>query len=413
MICFEIVCIVMIAINYYINRRMINVISIFAIPYMIVIPVNNLLMTRYGFFEISNKVIIMILVGLVCIFMGSIVADIRKRVSKTKVIVDYEQNNCKFDYYKLKKMLRYTFCVEFIVVLKFFYIVFSKGIGYLSTSAYEGELIHGILGHVFLTIYPLVPILFYYWLKNKAEKKYLIATIVCIVLLFFTFVKYHVIGMIVLIYLFCALEDHKYLKKGAVVVLSLVAFAFVFNYFSVFLIRGTTSLISKNYYFNHLWNYIAGSLIYDNQIFVDGVRNNISIGYKIGTFLSAPINLFINALWGVKIFPHEAQRFLSMGNNAEKGNVVDAIGYLYPSKGSAIEILLWICILFLVGLLFTLIYNREIKKKRRFSIKLCVFMTFWMFFSFFGTFYVSFTPWEILLWSVIMPNLFDKRVKFK
>lgn len=399
----------MMLINFYINRRIINIFSAFAIPYMIIIPINNLFMVKYGFYKISEKVIGMLLVAFICIFAGGLLAEINLRVSKTQMIIDYEQSDQKFDFYKIKKMKNYVLIVEVITLLRFLYICFSKGFAYLTTEEYSGALLHGVLGHVFLTTYPLIPILFYYWLKNKRQVIYLLATLLGIVLLFLTFVKYHSIGIILLIYLFVSLEDHKYIKKGAVILGAAAIVLFVLNYFITFFIRGTITSLKSNYYLEHLWNYIAGSLIYDNHIFMEGVRNGVSIFYKIGTFSLAPVNIFLNYFLNIKLCPHNKLSFHYVGSNGEKGNVVDAIGYLYPSKGDMSDIVLWGMFLIAIGFLFTKLYIRGIKTKGKFSITLCSFITFYMVLSFFGTFYISFTPWEILMWSVIMLQVFDKR----
>lgn len=412
-ILFLAVCMLMIGIDYKINKRLINVISVFAIPYIVVIPINNWIMVKYGFYLISDRVILMILTGLIMIFAGGIVADYRKRASKTNVIIDYEQSVHKLKFYRMKRMRLYVFLVEFITVARFLIILFQQGISYVSTDAFSGTLLRGILGHLFLTIYPCIPIIFYYWLNHKKEQSYLFLSLIGIALLFLTFVKYHSIGMILFIYFFVSIEDHKYLKKGAAAVVILAAGMFVMNYFISFVIRGTTSLLKENYYLEHLWNYLAGSLIYDNRIFNEGVRIDTNILYKLGSFILTPLNQFTNVMFGVKFCPHQALPFQYVAMNGERGNVVDAIGYLYPSQKGAFDIAIWCLVLVIIGFIFTKIYTAGLKRRDRFATTLCAFMTFFMAFSFFGTFYVNFTCWEILFWCVVMPKIFDKRIVIK
>ena len=67
----------------------------------------------------------------------------------------------------------------------------------------------------------------------------------------------------------------------------------------------------------------------------------------------------------------------------------------------------------LIGLFLALIFNLEMKKRNHCMIFLSAFLTFYIALSFFGTFYINITPWEILFWSAIIPLFFDKRVKIK
>lgn len=410
-IVFVVCCVAMIGIDFYINRRIISLVSILCVPYMIIIVLNNFIAVRMGFYKVGDEVIEMLLLGIGCFSLGTIVTNFRKKITKiNKALSSYEVEN-KFKFYKMRIMLKYVLGVEVLVVIRLLLVVLSKGIGYVTTSEFEGQLIRGIMGHIFLTIYPLIPILFLFWLKNKKKTLYLIATIIAIILFFFTFVKYHVIGMIVLLYFFAAYEDSQYVKKGGILVSVMAITLFVGNYFVTFLVRGVFSVVGGNYYIKHLWTYLAGSLIYDNLIFSSGVRVDTSILYKLGSFVFAPVNLFLDKILGKKICPHSSLSFIPMGTNGERGNVIDAIGYLYPSEGSRLQVVGFMLILFSIGVIFSLIYNKALKKRNQFSIMICTFMTFFVFFSFFGTFYVSVTPWEILFWSQVIPLFFDKRIK--
>ena len=51
-----IICTCFLVTEYVITRRFINVFTVFVIPYMFIIPFNNLIMVRYGFYSITNGV---------------------------------------------------------------------------------------------------------------------------------------------------------------------------------------------------------------------------------------------------------------------------------------------------------------------------------------------------------------------
>ncbi len=407
---FLIIGIAIVYIDYWINRRIISVISVLTIPYLVIVPLNNWYAVKFGFYSIENKTILMLMLALVCFFIGNMFANMKRRVSKTKVIIDYEQNHTKFELYKMKNMLVYVYAVEFTGICRLLSIIADEGVHYLSTSDFEGLLIQGIWGHLLLTAYPLVPILFYYYTESK-KQSYLIASLLYIGLLFFTFVKYHSIGAIVLIFLFVAFENRKYIKRGAVLVTLVTIVAFISNYFITFLIRGTTAKVQRSYYFRHLWNYIAGSLIHDNTIWSTGVGENQDTLYRLVSVVLTPVNVVLSKIAGIRLVPPVSIPYVWVGNNGEKGNVLDAIGYLFPGRMTIGNIFLFGIILVFVGWLFGAIYNHAIRVKGHFAVGICAFLTFFCFFSFFGTFYIHLPPWEIIFWCFLMPRVFDKRVK--
>ena len=230
-------------------------------------------------------------------------------------------------------------------------------------------------------------------------------------MIFLTLVKYHCIGMLVLIFFFISLEESKYIKKGIILLVILVIFVFVLNYFFVFSVKGTTNLVSNSFYFNHLWNYVAGSLIYDNYIFSGDIDILHNVGYRFFSLFVAPINLFVRKFTGKAIFTCGIREFQFMGINGERGNVVDMIGYLFPVEQSIKEYIIFGLVIITLGYIFNMVYRRMINIEMHFLIFVASFLTFFIFFSFFGPFYVNFTPWEILAWSFIMLKIFDNRLK--
>ncbi len=413
-VAFAILCALIIYISYYISHHIINVVTVFSAPYMLIIPLNNILMVKLGFYLISNQTIYMVTGCLLCIFIGYIVANVffRSKVGRKE---EFEsENEDIFSYYNICAMIKYTFFVEIIVFFRFVFIIVSKGLPYIATSDFEGQMLRGPLGHMLLTICPIVPVLFLYWLNNKRKFKYLVATIVCVGLLFTTFIKYHVIGMIVLIYLFVSIEEEKYARKGLLILVISAIGLFISNYLLSFIVGGVNSKVAQEFYYNHFWAYVSGSLINDNKIFTEGIRVGVSIFYKLGSALFALPNVFLSTLFGFSICPHKALAFQYVGNREQTSNVVDTFGYYFPSKGSFTEIILYVIVLILIGILFSVIYEKSVSKRNHLRVTICIFMTFFAFFSFFGTFYVLMVPWEMLLWSAIILTVFDKRkiIKF-
>lgn len=377
-------------------------------------------MVNYGFYEISDSVLLLLICVFLCFMLGSIIVDVRDKklnsnlftkqilLKKTKA-VDFSEK--KFDRYRMKSMLKYVIFVEITAILRLGFNLLKGGLSYISSDAFQGVLFSGVLGHLLITAYPLIPICFYYWLKHKKQKLYLIVSVCYECLIFCTFVQYHSIGMIVLIFLFVCLEDPKYVKKGIVLVIGIAIGLFILSYFVLFSIRGDTSSLRENYYIERLWNYIGGATIYCNNIFTKGILKDVSIGYKLCSFFVAPINFFLNKIFGFSIFPAVELDYLAVATNGELGNVISTIGYLYPYGADAVDIIIYFCVFVIFGVVLTALYNRSATKTYRLHVPVCVMLTFWVFFSFFGQFFVLFVPWEILMWSFVMPWLFMRQNK--
>ena len=413
---FALICVVLICVCYYISHDMINIVSVFTVPYMLIIPINNLFMVHRGFYLISDQVIYLISGSLFCIFIGYILTNSYLKVHKRKNIYREQQIELKFSQYKMQGMLKYVLFAEIIVLIRLSLIILQNGIAYISNESFSGHMLRGPLGHLLLTIYPLVPILFLYWLKDKRQFPYLIATVLCVGLLFTTFVKYHVIGIAVLIYLFVSLEDRKYLHKGLIMVSAVAISAFVLNYFISFALRGIVSRVAQDYYVNHLWNYMAGSLIHDNWIFTRGTFIGLSTIWKITRAIITPLNALVSALFGVEMTTPKVVNpvgMVSVGSNGEVGNVLDTFGWFFPSKGSLPEIIFTFLFFVFIGCFFTLVYNNSMRKNNTFYITISVMLTFFCFFSFFAEFYNLLPCWEILVYSIIIPKFFDRRIKIR
>ena len=414
--------ILMIWFNYKITQRIINVITVLTLPYAVLIPINNYVMYRFGFYLIKDEVILMILGAFLCIFIGSLIADIpyskkhdKKGGGSQIVNIGRAVKSEKESRYKWAAMIRYVWFVNILTFFRLLLIILRRGLNYIGTEDFSGALTSGLLGHLFLSITPLVPILLYYWLNHKRSIQYLITAIVSVALFFLTFVKYHVIGIAVASYLLISYENRKYIRKGGIILVAGGTAVFILNYFFSFFLRGVASNVNSNYYFFHFWNYASGSFIYDNRIFEQGIRVGTSIFYKLGTFIFAPVNLFTNAIFNYRFFPHEPQPHYLVATNGQIGNVVDAIGYLYPSKGTIIDIFIFAIIMLFIGCVFTLIYNHNAdtaRKRNTYPTVMVYFLSYFVFLSFFGTFYINSVPYEILFWCWLMMKIFDKRVRF-
>lgn len=406
LIIFELIVFGIASLDYMITKQLINPFTIMALPYAIIIPVNNIIFSRYGFYIISNDVLRMLLLGFSMFFLGTAIIRFRRnRIHCMQNLRSVEIDNN----YKMKSLLVYCLMVEFVVIIRAIFLIRGKGFYYLSYN--EGVLLTGPAGHLLLTIFPVNGVLLYHWLKNKRKWVYLLATLICIGLYFMTFVKYHVIGLVIYMYLLLAYQDKRYVKTGAMMMAAFVLLLFIGNYFLSFIQVGVINQIHWSFYMNHFWKYVAGGMIYDNKIFELGIYN-VSVMYRIGTIIFALPNMFLNKFLGVTFFPGISIPPIRVADNGEITNVVDAIGYFYPSDASISEIGVFCVFMMLFGIISAALFMQARRNYSRFPFAYISFITYFLFLSFFGIFAKLETPWEILVWSLIIPLCFDKRITY-
>ncbi len=409
---FTIGCILLTGLSCLTARRVLNVVAILIIPYALLVPVNNYMMVRFGFYPINDEVLWMLLGAFICFFLGSAAVDSffsRRQIPGEMELLKGRDGISEINW---DAMFFYACAVALITFLRLALFVRGHGMSAVGEEAFSGYLTSGMAGHIFLSSAPLIPVMFYYWLKNPGRIRFLLAVLCLTGLFFMTMIKYHVISIAIATYFLAAVEDKKYLKTGGILLAAGGVGVFLMNYFFSFLVRGVAGNIDNSFYMNHFWNYAAGSLVYDNRIFINGIRTDVSIFYKLGSFVAAPVNLFLVGLFGFRLFPHETQRHYLVADNGEKGNVIDAIGYLFPSKGSVVDILIFGIVILLLGALFSWIFHSMYMKsvrENRLPVMLAFFMTYFVFLSFFGTFYINLVPYEILFWCGVMMFVFDKR----
>ena len=379
-------------IEYFITKRFFNPTTILSWPFIIVIFINKIFGNKYGFYDINEKTINKITIGILFFFVGSISSTIIKKYigiknnRKTSLIIKYNIDNIYI----------YVMGVAVINLMRLVLVLHKYGVkNFIVNDGMNGLLMTGIFSHMLLSSYPLVAILISHALKKK-EYKFLFPVILIFIVIYFTFVKYHMISLVLIIIIYLNIENPKMFSKTVPVLIVTPIIIFFANYLTNFNARGITA--ENDYILKHLINYISGGLIYDS-ISPNFSYNNYGLLEIIVMILMVIPNLFINLLWGRKVYPYETMQFYSMGWNGENGNVINTISFLFSSKNIIGTILLIIFLGIIVGSLYS-------KDQSKYLLMAAVY-TF-VFLSFYATFLVLVPPWEMIIFSLIMPKLFLK-----
>ncbi|WP_278704006.1 oligosaccharide repeat unit polymerase [Parabacteroides goldsteinii] len=398
-ILFVIIVSIMVLYQRWKEGNWVNLISVFMGPYIPLVFLNNFFVYKNGFDKINDDVLVMILTSFIVFFSGSLLFKVKKNSTNKE-----EDNVSKLSRYDFKKMRTFLIFIGLIGIVKII-ILYLQGSFSSNIDDVEGVMGGGAIGHLLLASYSLLPIYFMYWTYNR-KLTILMPIILIMIVTFSSFVKYNIIGLFVSFFLFLALYRKSVLKRSLLILVSFVGVVFYVNYAISFVVVGND--MTTQFILNHFWMYIAGSLIYDNYIFLYGIRPGIGVFYKLGTFIFALPNMFLEKTFDFKLFPHVRQEDLSISDFGETSNVVDAIGYLYPSKCDVLEVIIFYVILFILGALMAYIYKKHMKSSKYYDVFIVNFLCYFVFFSFFGTFYINSAPWEILIYSIFIPKLFIK-----
>lgn len=381
--------------------RWLNLISLLMAPYVVIVFFNNYFVYKIGFYKISDDVILMLLMAFVAFFCGSLLFKYKHKPHS-------EDDNLKIlEHYNINKIKWFLYVVGIIGLIKAI-ILYRDGVIFNEDADSEGIMGNGIVAHMLLATYSVLPIYFLYWTYKRGTVR-LIPVVLIIVVAFSSLIKYNVIGPVVSLFIFVSIYRTSLLRKSSAFMGVFVIVFFVFNYALGFAIAGVSDEIGPEFYMGHFWKYFSGSVIYDNYIFTTGIRVDTSIFYKLMTFIFALPNMFLGKFFDIALFPHISQQMRDVSDFGEGSNVVDAIGYLYSSKGDFSDVLLYIIVFFFIGILFSYLYKSHLERKRVFDTFLANFLTYFVFLSFFAPFYVLTNPWEIIVWALLLPPLFVKR----
>ena len=389
----------MIVFQRYREGRWLNLISLLMAPYIIMVFFNNFFVYKLGFYKIRDDVLLMFLGAFVSFFLGTLFFKHKSGVSTEK------QNNVILQHYNMTAIRYFLYIVGVLGLLQA-YIYFRQSVFLSQDVDSEGVMGNGPIGHMLLASYSVLPIYFLNWTYKKKWID-LIPILLVLLVAFTSLIKYNVLGPVVTLFIFISLYRKSLLRKASIGMGIFVAIFFVANYAIGFAIAGSD--VDLRFYLGHFWAYFSGSAIYDNYIFSSGIRVGVDIFYKMMTFLMGLPNMFILKLTGDKIFPHEGQVFRDISDFGEDSNIVDVIGYLYPSKGDSLDIVIFLLVIFMTGVLFSYLYKRALSSKNSYSPFIANFLTYFVFLAFYAPFFVLPAPWEIVVWALLLPSLFLKR----
>lgn len=347
-----------------------------------------------GFYDIDPLEILILALGIAAFSAGSILATLLKSkalewMSKRGRHVHLKNKHIVNEWRNLLLPAKWITSLALLAgVIRLLVLIFRDGIAaYVSTDGYDAALMYGFPAHVILIGYALAPLLFADAMLNKNIYSGII-WVGYLVLLFSSFVKYHVVLFVLVSFIFVMTIEKKTIKILFPLLIILPIVIFVLSYVFIFASKGLS--FEDNYLVKHLLNYLCCGILYTSVN-----MQTLAIPYM------APINVFIAQFVAIpnKIFdllslpqwPVASPPYVYL-SQTERGNVINIITMFFYTK-NYLTGLFFIVLFSLVLSLF--VYKTE--NKLTSSVILALLLL-----SFFGDFFVLLLVWEVILYSLIL-----------
>lgn len=395
-----------------IKKSVISSFSLVMLPYVVILFFNNFFFKNYNFIKIGENTCFMLLIGIISFSFGALIISLTINNQKKS---DYFFKSCLTNY-QLDAISNYVLIVIVLRIAELFLLICKYGILGLLADDFKLLVTRGVIGHLLISIFPLIPILFYHYLQYH-KRKYLFLCILFLILAFIETEKAQSISIVLATFLYCVFINKRYLKGGVFFIFFMIAFLFIGNYMIKFLLGGFFKDVDNSYYITRLWTYIAGGLINSNLI-------TSSIGIQVSGFdyfehvLFAFPNMFLGALantqLGVQVstympyiadFPYVTT--VHDGFSAQTSNVISTMTFIY-SNGNLLAFIP-VCIFW--GGICEYIMEKMRYCKNEFNLTFaCCFMSFTML-SFFASYYSSASFVERLLYCLLFPIVLHTPIK--
>ena len=393
----------------YIDKTYINDFLLVMGPYVFIVFINNVFMTKaLGFYEIKKSVLEAVLFAECAYALGSFAASLVAKKYTVRVL-EMQANKEIDDTCTLKLIVasKYTLFVCLVMFLKIVIILMQNSINVVMSNDFDMLKLRGITGHLFISLYALVPSLFYESTKLKYRLG-IISSLLAIVVSFTTFVKYNVILMILAVGIYYIFKKRRLIKKVLVICAAGVIGMFLLNYIVIFFIQGGLVSGTMTFLKSHLWMYISSGVMMMNYIV-----GNSSLNYGLIDFVIQSLGAFPNML----LSPFTTMRITTtnsyssvlstmplMSLSGERSNALSVLGTLFSSGNDkfafAFAMIVW-------GLLTGYIMLKT-RYKNFYKVSMVgVYFVAFNILSFFANYWLLSVSWEIILFSLLFERFFS------
>lgn len=378
-------------------------------PYASISFINNVFMTKYEYFEISNDIIRCILLSIVPIYVGAFISKVIGETNYSNWINTIDETELDD---KIAQSIRiiciwYVFCC-IIRLFQIFLLYRSYGIAHIAESDFSEFGLTGLPSHMFLTTYPLGAMLFYYGLKNKSLK-HIVLFFLGAAVATLSFIKYHAIIFVLYTFIYCIIKDRKQVKKLAFIFGGLIVVIFIGNYAVGFMLRGITKYGITDY-LRKLWDYVGGSLINSNYSITEYGKADYKWYDVLYSSVIPIINMFYTKLTGTPLLRKTLPLGFRVLNKYGSTSNVMSLVFVNLYTGSWIYFVIYLVI---EGAIIETIMRKIRTRRNDNSLPFYVMFVSVNLLTFFANYYELPAVWEICIWSYVIPKLLLPKKKIK
>ena len=158
--------------QYRIEGRLVNLYSILMSPYLFIVIFNNLFFFQFGFYQISDKTLTMLLASLLLFYIGGLPFILRKRKRKRTIVQEDRVSEEKLTHYNIKNMTLLLYIIGIISIVRFYALFRSGTFNSDTIGDAEGMMKSGIVGHL-LNLSYVVPPPLYFFIGHIIKSKYI------------------------------------------------------------------------------------------------------------------------------------------------------------------------------------------------------------------------------------------------
>ena len=153
--------------DYLVFSKRFTAFHMVILPYLLITLINNTLGVWMGFYRITDNTMFMVLVGGLFFFAGNCLVHLAFRDSAPVSRADIF--GIDRDILSVDRIRWYVILVLSLRFLQLLLIFARNGIDRVIANDFELLLTKGAMGHLMISVFPLIPILFYHWLIERKK----------------------------------------------------------------------------------------------------------------------------------------------------------------------------------------------------------------------------------------------------
>ena len=387
--------VIVIFINIFKEKSLLNSTFFFAAPYVLIILLNNTMMRNLGYYSIGIDTYRILFVFAISLLISNITykscfKNIRVHISRVSNFQMAIEDRT------IDKICVFLYVIIIIRLINIILSIRSVGISSLYANDFEELQLSGIIGHLTLLGTVMIPYIFRHWLKSK-KKRDVVVILLYTAILFASFIKYQVIILILALFFeYCFLYPQKTVK-ALLFFFSIVILLFIGNYWLSFLLRDIN--FSSSFALSKIWTYIAGGTI-TNDVVLRIAHNEYSLEGFFLLSISGIVNMLFYPIMRTNVIKNVAWGHLIIGQSGSvvyTTNVYSLLTYL-----SEMKLFEAIIISFFIGIIGEACINYSSKRSiEGYEKPTCLFIIAFIFLGFFSNYFSLSSSWEMIIWSIL------------